>query len=205
MKKLNLLTILIMLAFVSVSFGQNIVGSKHDFTKAGGFNVGGEICQPCHTPHDAIDEDNAPLWNHTLAVETGYTPYSGYSMDASVAQPDGSSKLCLSCHDGTVALDSYGGAIGGTNIGTNYNVGRDLSHEHPISFTYNTALATLDGELHNPSTVNSGLGGTIGADMLISDKMQCSSCHDVHRKVVHPNLLVMSNGGSALCLTCHNK
>ncbi len=168
-----------------------------------------QICLPCHTPHDAKVEPDAPLWNHTLAEGTGYTLYSGYEMDATVGQPDGTSKLCLSCHDGTVAIDSYGGTTGGTFIDGGFSVGRDLSHEHPISFIYNSALATADGELHDPSTVNSGLGGTIHNDLLSGPvnlgKMQCSSCHDVHRKVIRPNLLVKGNTASALCLTCHNK
>jgi predicted CXXCH cytochrome family protein len=204
MKKLNLLTIIIMLAVASVSFGQGIAGTAHDLSGAA-WNSSGEICITCHTPHDAMDIADSPLWNHEVST-ANYTLYSGQALDATdLAQPDGSSKLCLSCHDGTIALDSFGGATGSTNITGGHSVGTDLSHEHPISFTYNTALATADGELFDPSTATSSLGGTIADDMLVLDQLQCSSCHDAHDKAGNNKFLLISNAGSALCLTCHNK
>ncbi|NOY60274.1 MAG: cytochrome C, partial [Calditrichaeota bacterium] len=81
-------------------------------------------------------------------------------------------------------------------------------NDHPVSFTYDAALASTDGGLYDPTSQTSGLGGTIDADMLYSSKLQCASCHDVHNN--HSNgtsghLLVKSNASSALCLTCHNK
>ena len=123
-----------------------------------------------------------------------------------MTQPDASSKLCLSCHDGTIALENYGGRTNGTNYVTgSSNLGTALNNDHPISFTYNTALATADGGLHNPSTKNSGLGGTINSDLLYGGKMQCASCHDPHNKGNFTSMLRLSNANSALCLTCHNK
>lgn len=199
MKKFNLLTVLIMLAFASVSFGQ-IGGSAHDFSGAG-WNTSDEICITCHTPHNALSQD-APLWNHT-STSSVFTLYSSSTFQATdIAQPGASSKMCLSCHDGVVALDSYGGATGSTMIndpsvgdGTGSGlIGIDLSDDHPISFTYDATLVTADGELHSPPS-----------DMLFGGKMQCSSCHDVHNSAGHDFLLVMDNDGSALCLTCHNK
>jgi len=84
--------------------------------------------------------------------------------------------------------------------------GGDLNSEHPISFTYNDALATADGGLNIPSTTTSGLGGTIADDMLFNNKVECASCHDVHNALgTGGNLLVKSNAGSGLCLTCHAK
>ena len=68
-----------------------------------------EICAFCHTPHNP-DAGNTPLWNKTLAAKT-YVPYTSNSLDAQITQtssrqPLGSSKLCLSCHDGAMALGS---------------------------------------------------------------------------------------------------
>ncbi len=80
-----------------------------------------------------------------------------------------------------------------------------MSNDHPISFTYDAALATSDGELFDPSTISSGLGGTIAADMLFGNKLECASCHDVHNAAGNPDLLVKANTASALCLTCHDK
>ncbi|MCW8849664.1 MAG: hypothetical protein OQJ81_06755 [Melioribacteraceae bacterium] len=204
MKKLSLLTFIIMLVAVSNSFGQ-ITDSDHDFSDET-WNTAGEICLPCHTPHNAnISLTEAPLWNHTI-TNASYDLYVGYAMNATVDDPDGSSKLCLSCHDGTIALDSFGGAPGndGNKMTGKGNIGTDLTNDHPISFTYNTALANADGGLFDPSTKITSLGGTIHADLLSGGQMQCSSCHDPHNNV-NGAFLLIDNSSSALCLTCHDK
>ena len=196
--------ILIALLISSTSFAQNIAGSAHDFSGQGWGTT--EICLPCHTPHfGEITVADAPLWNHEVTTAT-FTLYSSSTLDASdLGQPAGASKLCLSCHDGTVALDSYGGVTGSSMIPGDVRIGTDLSNDHPVSFTYNSALATADGGLFDPSTSNSGLGGTIADDMLFSNQMQCATCHDVHNSSGVDKLLVLANTGSALCLTCHDK
>jgi predicted CXXCH cytochrome family protein len=121
------------------------------------------------------------------------------------------SKICLSCHDGIVAPETYGHNAGGAA----HPFGKDLmgtigNKNHPISFIYDTALSLKERDLYDPSTKLSGLSGstgTISADMLFSNRMECSSCHDVHNTKAVPGtkLLVKDNAGSALCLTCHNK
>ena len=180
-----------------------IAGSAHDFSDQGWSQ--GNVCRPCHTPHGADTTiSGAPLWNHEVTVAT-YTLYSSDSMDATVEQPSGWSKLCLSCHDGTVAMDSFGGATGSTMMSGGALVGTDLKGTHPISFVYDTALAVADGELHDPMTSASNLGGSIDADLLIDRKVECASCHNVHGAQDNPQLLRVNNSGSALCLTCHDK
>ena len=111
-------------------------------------------------------------------------------------------KLCLSCHDGTVALDSYSRMTGTTTIGT---VRTDRRSSHPISMTYDSALATADGTLFDPVTKTTSLGGTVEVDLLRLGKVQCTSCHDVHNRYDNEYLLRINNAGSALCITCHNK
>ena len=205
MKKTKLF--LTLFAFIAVSqFGfAQITGSAHDFSAATWNTSNQEICIVCHTPHNATTLPDAPLWNHALSTAT-YTLYASGTLNATMGQPDGSSKLCLSCHDGTVAIANYGGVTNGTVFMTGTNlVSTDLSNDHPVSFLYDAALATADPGLRNPTTALSGLGGTISANMLISGKMQCSSCHDVHNGAGVAGLLLKSNTGSALCLTCHNK
>ena len=59
-----------------------------------------EICIFCHTPHTA---KKAGLWNRHDST-AAYTPYRSTTIKANIGQPTGASKLCLSCHDGTVAL-----------------------------------------------------------------------------------------------------
>ena len=185
--------------------GAQITGSEHDFSGQGWGTT--EICQPCHTPHNASTALPVVLWNHAVTSAV-YTLYSSPTMNATTGQPGGVSKACLSCHDGTVALDSFGGSTGTTFISGTANFGTDLSNDHPVSFAYNNALATADGGLHPPTTTSSGLGGTISADMLFgatSDQVECASCHDVHNAANLQSLLLKPNTGSALCLTCHNK
>lgn len=188
------------------SFGA-ITGSAHDFTGKI-WNTTNEICAPCHTPHNAdTTVAGAPLWNHDVTTQV-FTLYSSPTFDGAgtAGQPSGPSKLCLSCHDGTIALDNFGGFSGGnTFILGPYNLGTDLSNDHPVSFTYDTSLASSDGGLFDPATHNSGLGGSIADDLLYQNKMECSSCHDVHDEAGNSFLLVKSNSGSALCLTCHDK
>ena len=191
--------------------------SAHNFSAQGW--TGGEICIACHTPHDAqAGVADAPLWNHDLSTAT-YSLYSSPTLNASaVGQPTGTSKLCLSCHDGTVALDN---SPGGVTISARANIGGDgLSNDHPISFDYDNALFLADGALHDPDvkqvTIGSGTDsktGSITDVMLIGGQVQCATCHDVHNKFTTPAvlpattnyLLRVANSGSNLCLTCHNK
>jgi len=214
-----------LLAVVGTSaWAGSIAGSPHDFSGAGW--SGGQFCAACHTPHGGnTSVTDAPLWNHTLSTAT-YTLYSSGTLNAgALAQPTGVSKLCLSCHDGTVAIDSYGGATGTAGVMTGTEaVGAasqgSLANDHPIGFVYNTTLATADGALYDPATrtVTVGAGGTrsqtgtVAALMLFNGRLECASCHDVHNTFTAANgtgvgspLLRVSKAGSTICLTCHNK
>lgn len=200
-------------------FAGTIVNSAHDFS-ASGF-TGGEICIACHTPHNAdTTVSDAPLWNHEVTT-TVFTMYNSATLDGAVdAQPTGSSKLCLSCHDGTVAIDSFGGATGSNFVTGPARVGANgnLNDDHPISINFDTALSVTDPGLHDPSVKTAEIGtggtrtrsGTLNQVMLIGGKVQCASCHDVHNTFTVPGgpgspLLKITKAGSALCLTCHNK
>ncbi|MCW9025667.1 MAG: cytochrome c3 family protein [Gammaproteobacteria bacterium] len=196
-----------------------ISNTAHDFSTSAW--SGGEICIVCHTPHNAdTSVTTAPLWNHEVTTAT-FTMYSSPTMDATGdGTPTGSSKLCLSCHDGTVAYDSFGGNTGGTFMSGPATVGAsgNLSDDHPISITYDAALATADEGLHDPTVTSVTIGdladksrtGMISALMLPDNKVQCSSCHDVHNNFVAAGtngapFLRVTKTGSAICLTCHNK
>ena len=183
------------LASVSGVTMAEIIGSAHDFGTGG--------CASCHTTHKSGGDGSTPLWDHEITTAT-FTLYSSDTLDAIINDPtDFGSKLCLSCHDGTVAIDSFGGVTGTEFITGPSNLDTDLSDDHPISFIYNTALASADGELKDPVTENSGLGGTIQEDLLVNDLLECNSCHNIHSS--NTKLLVKSNAGSDLCLTCHTK
>jgi len=206
--------------FSGTASAGTIVGTAHDLSGNG--YSGGEICVVCHTPHNSdTSVSDAPLWNHAITAET-FTMYSSGTLDATIdGQPTGTSKLCLSCHDGVTAIDSFGGNVGTVvmnNSQVAVGVGGDMTNDHPISITYDTTLSQTDPGLHDPVTapVTIGAGGdktrtgTVADLMLSGGKVQCTSCHDVHNNFVGPGtndqpFLKVSKAGSAICLTCHNK
>ncbi|MHC4805276.1 MAG: cytochrome c3 family protein, partial [Planctomycetota bacterium] len=143
-----------------------------------------------------------PLWSGNETTVTS-TMYSSATFQGAIdGQPSGASKLCLSCHDG--ANPSYSWMDPGRSF-----TGDELTGTHPISFVYDSALATLDGGLKDPSTAST-LGRTIAEDLLDAEsKMQCNSCHDVHTSGVGDSLLrgydYGSQHGPELCRMCHMK
>lgn len=190
-----------------------VVGSKHDFSTTGPNatykGTGTQVCVYCHAPHASTS--TTPLWNHA-STAASFTLYTSSTLNATMAQPAGVSKLCLSCHDGTVAVDSFGGATGTKLVTGSPLLGTDLSNDHPIGFTYDAALVTLDPGLRaitTAATIGTGNTGTIESKMLFAGKMECASCHDVHNSTsgtaVEAKLLKITTVGSALCTTCHIK
>ncbi|QNN24254.1 hypothetical protein HED60_18910 [Planctomycetales bacterium ZRK34] len=155
-------------------------------------------CAWCHVPHNAMDDQAVPLWAPYRDSTSLTDYYASPTMDATVGQVDGASKLCLSCHDGTQGYVYPSLVIS------------DLAHSHPLSFVYDTALATADGELNDPSTLEPGV-------LDANSKMQCTSCHDVHVSyVARPYLRwpyentvddsgIPSLNNAAFCRKCHMK
>jgi len=220
-----------------------LIGGTHDFSSSGSttysqlgiatFTWGGETnryqnpCQVCHIPHSAAPYSaaNGPLWNHAVATNAT-TKYITYDQAGSASFNSlglgtltlGSSVACLSCHDGSIAVNqSYGKSTFNGNGGVATNVPsfaiktaggatgthNDLTIMHPIGVSYTAAQAAAPGELNNlPANLSRMLKGT-------RQTVECASCHDIHRTygasaTVSHSLIVDLNGGQ-LCLTCHNK
>jgi predicted CXXCH cytochrome family protein len=190
-----------------------IKNTKHDLSASSSATVKAtdpaetQTCVFCHVPHNS--SSLAPLWNrNNPAAAPAYTKYESSTTKGTMGQPNGSSLLCLSCHDGSIALGetlSRTIAVAGTNAaagkltGGISLIGRDLSDDHPVSFAYNAALVTAAaGELASPAT----LTGKIKLDK--TGQMQCSSCHDAHDNI-NGKFLVVANTASALCIACHTK
>jgi predicted CXXCH cytochrome family protein len=156
------------------------------------------VCVFCHTPHNASPQ--RALWNRDLPGET-YQIYDSTTLLGAPGQPTGASRLCLSCHDGTLALSSLrvpppsgAGSLGplqGPAV-----LGTDLSDDHPISFLYSTALALRRGELVEPPA----LPPDVPLDA--ENQLQCTTCHDPHEDPFRQFLRVDDRGG-ALCTRCH--
>lgn len=184
-----------------------IAGTPHDLSGKGWGTT--ELCKFCHTPHLAQSVAGAPLWNHQTTTAT-YALYSSATFRgaATQTQPGATSKLCLSCHDGTVAIDSFansGVLQVGTHMMSSTNMvggGNSLTSDHPIAFTFDAALVSAAGGLVTPQSTN-----YVDAAHLVplyNGKVECASCHAVHDNT-YGKFLRTSNSGSALCLKCHAK
>ena len=188
------------------------------------------ICVYCHAPHNTVKPGSAaangvgylPLWNHQVTAVSAYTLYSNGTNDLSQnaanpmvdkamlvsSQPGGVSKLCLSCHDGSVAVNQYGSSTTSHGAATHVSAralvggGGDLSNHHPIGFNY-AAVQTLDTGINPPTAM---MGVYPINDLLPGGNVECSTCHDVHNsKAQGRKLLWVEDTNSAFCLTCHVK
>jgi predicted CXXCH cytochrome family protein len=156
---------------------------------------GDDLCIYCHTPHSA--SGHRGLWNRELQAVT-YKLYESSTTTARLQQPTGSSRLCLSCHDGVMAMGATKrranpalGKLTGSSV-----LGTDLSDDHPISFVYDQALVTRRHGLANPSM----LIGSVKLDE--TGQMQCTSCHNAHIEQ-QPKFLAVDPAYSGLCVVCH--
>ncbi len=161
------------------------------------------ICIFCHSPERA--RGKRALWNRRDS-KRHYVTYESSTTKANIGQPTGASKLCLSCHDGTIALGSlyserreipFEGGIrylpeGRTLIGT------DLSDDHPVSFNYDKDLTLRNTEIENPDILLKVVRLEKGKEL------QCTTCHDPHNDM-YGKFLVMPNKFSELCTVCHRK
>jgi hypothetical protein len=247
MKRINLAVLglavaalLALPAMTQAADNKGIEGSIHDFSTNSSWNSRKGVCSPCHSAHNTDPNQVAPLWNHATTVGP-FTPYDSPTFNAGSHQPGGHSLACLSCHDGTVAINQGISGVLGTNgplfIDPGAQIGPDLHTTHPISFVYDSALAAADGGgLEDPSVYKIGdpkteltlstppvppswsgtslTGKTIEEALLQNGKMECSSCHDVHKQEgssPSSGILARISGndatgrGSTLCRTCHIK
>jgi hypothetical protein len=232
------ITCLVFAVLPSTALGAGgIVASPHDFSQ-NDWNTRQSVCSPCHQAHNTAAVQSVPLWVHATSGNT-FTPYTSPQMNAVVGQPSGPSLACLSCHDGSLAINQKINGIEGEYgeyISTGDRVGPDLHAIHPVSITYDTALATADGGLEDPLTYKIGdpkpaltvsvapipsrwsgrslAGKTIDEALLFGHRVECSSCHDVHKQdgsAPSNALLLRVNGVDStgrddlLCRTCHSK
>lgn len=175
-----------------------------------------EICKFCHIPHNPIEPE--PLWGHKLSAVSSYdTPEmsAGRGTRTLAPQPDGSSRLCLSCHDGTVALGDISGEpqhiamVGAQRLsrGRRGFIGTDLSGSHPISFVMPEQAANKVGQdmgIRPLSAIHADQDVKLDA----RGKMQCTTCHDPHNDSNYrpgqvPHFWVKPTV-EEVCLTCHD-
>ncbi len=197
-----LLCIAVVLSGLSISAQTGgITNTKHNLSKTGPGDIKAlsedRICVFCHAPHNATPQ--TPLWNKNLNA-VNYTPYTSSTMAATPSVPTGPSRLCLSCHDGTLALGevrqpSAGIAMtvaGGIPSTHSSYLGTSLAGDHPVSFSFYNSLP-------NPE-----LSSTLPPELLFYDNgaIHCSTCHDPHDNT-NKKFLAKNNENSALCTLCH--
>ena len=197
MRKIILLAALGVLVSATGASAQ-IAGGKHDLSAGSALRnadaaINGQTCVFCHTPHGGAT--TIPLWNRNAPTGAGYQLYTSTTMGA--ASPGaagvaaGMSGACLSCHDGSIAVDvllNLGGAAkvasttftrqaatalatygtsgtGASNIMTGGIpfMGTDLRNDHPITIIYETARASTSAEFVTQALVGSRV--TVGATL----------------------------------------
>lgn len=233
MKMKKLLFVVFMLGLSGLAYGQftgdgpknTILSTPHDLRS--NFTGATAVCEYCHMPHKYTTLTNQPplLWN--VQVKSGpYSVYSSSTMNATPRDPSTASStnsaayyslLCLSCHDGTVALTSFyfnmDNQLGTAGSVTPPNIGSGgLANDHPVDFTYSAALASADGGVKSPTegaTVKIPYVGTTPFPLFkdqptdTSGRLECATCHNPHKNT-NGDFLRMSNTASGLCLNCHS-
>lgn len=220
-----------------------LIGSKHDFTglnrRAGvramggvSFSDYGNPCIYCHLPPEQSSVQTEQYggvagWNRVAPSADHYKLYDSVSMDAPQSSPNSSTLLCLSCHDGTMALDmvlfkpagfqsrrdaamhmKMNGGNELTSCGKCHNgvvahdiapkvVGQDLMNDHPVSFQYG-GLNWKDKDFRVPHQA----GGFNNGVALYGGNVECATCHDVHNSTQE---VLLATRKEILCATCHSK
>ena len=175
-----------------------------------------EVCKFCHIPHNtAVPE---ALWSQELSNATFVTPEitMGRNQRLAAPQPDGTSRLCLSCHDGTVAMGKIAGRrepialdvaqrLGPGRPGF---LGTDLSGSHPISFVLSEVDSGFDDTSRDMGILPlQAIRASKSVKLDEKDRMQCTTCHDPHSDRFYdpgkvPRFWV-SPSVQEVCLTCH--
>ncbi|WP_191965552.1 cytochrome c3 family protein [Oryzomonas sagensis] len=206
-----------LLAPVFPAGADSILTSPHNLSSSGPGRIKSSeerVCIFCHTPHHATKltdtSDSGPLWSRDENTAQDYITYVSSTISAKPGQPMGASRLCLSCHDGTIALGSpvaHGttaqlGVLTPPSFPQKSTVlGKDLRDDHPISMEY--GLKT--GEFRDPATI-----AAVSRVKLVSrngtNYVECSSCHNAHDNQ-YGNFLVTNTAtqADALCTVCHTK
>ena len=223
---------------------QGIEYTPHNFSSTGDFLFAAyasgnedEICVFCHTPHGG--QVDSPLWNRDDPTTT-YDHYNSDTLSSVIKDQDSravnaESLICLSCHDGTIAVgdlintggvtpdnnttfvgDMYLGSGPGPVTGASLaspGANNDLRDDHPISFSYTAVVtATAANNEFNADT-------DVEPDLLLygtDQRVECGTCHDPHVNYLtgfgfpgadgdYAPFLRMKNDRSRMCLTCHIK
>ena len=134
--------------------------NPHNFSNQGWSD--NQICKPCHTPHNAKPTVySTRIWAHAI-TNASYTVDAAGTKKNAADELDRVSRLCMSCHDGTVALGDYAyspNPAGGGNPGNGATLGTDLTINHPVGVDATYPVKTY----FKPTTDTKDTAGTITA------------------------------------------
>jgi predicted CXXCH cytochrome family protein len=190
----------------------SVVNSKHNLSVSGPGEIKSasetRVCIFCHASHRTSKE--GALWNHKTTDPRQFTTYDRATLSTRPDQPNGATKLCLSCHDGTIAVGAIKGlsrpipmtgvnAAGQIPSTRKSSIGTDLSGTHPVSIRYRQETAAASSHLRWPPVDPEG---DVGPDS--EGFVQCTSCHDPHddsKSDKYP--FWQKQSYSEVCVTCH--
>ena len=212
MKQWAFISLLLMLgrfAPAQVVSSGDVLG-VHNLSTSGTGPVKGpsDACLYCHAPHSGVGTPNGALWSQTLSMQT-YTAYSSTTLKNAPLQPGlgGTSSLCLSCHDGTVAVGQtqpYGPFTMTGSMTPNDMFGSGLQGSHPFSLK----LPLTDApDLQPALTTTHTTADPTKAVQLINGNVECTSCHSPHVQSIDrmsQNFLVRDSSNGQMCLACHS-
>jgi hypothetical protein len=138
-------------------------------------NQYGQVCVYCHTPHGASSQLQAPLWNRTVNAADSYTSYSSQSLTQAAQNPGDASLTCLSCHDGTLPVDS--------NINMPGSGLYDRNQETTVNTTFLNAWSNVNSSLQMGFGPNCGdspcFHSPLGAEGNVGEQGgTCMECHN---------------------------
>jgi hypothetical protein len=190
----------------------SVFDSKHNLSTSGKGDIKSptetRVCIFCHSSHNTSKE--GPLWNHQTTTQKTFSTYKRSTMSSQPEQPNGATKLCLSCHDGTIAVGAVRGLsrpITMQNVGAGGeipanrkgNFGLDLSGTHPVSVKYKQSTALAVKHLRWPPLDPEKI---VGPDA--DGYVQCTSCHDPHDDSKSDRYPFWKKTTfDEVCLTCH--
>lgn len=166
----------------------SVFESRHNLSTSGKGEIKSStetrVCIFCHASHNTSRE--GPLWNHQTTSSGKFRTYERSTMASRPDQPNGATKLCLSCHDGTIAVGALKGLArpvpmqnvgrgGEIPAGRKSSLGYDLSGTHPVSIKYEQGTALATDHLKWPPVDPENKVGTDAGNYV-----QCTSCHDPH-------------------------
>jgi hypothetical protein len=211
-------------AMGGVAPGTGILLSPHDMRNAavGGVDSQARACAFCHTPHHAqvaTGNDYYPLWSRQLDTNT-FTSYVSSTMNSADFNSDiaiGPTRLCMSCHDGTIAVDQHYGIAGSKLlVETGFPVSgvpspgvgqgtTGLTNDHPVGMNYtDVAIGPVSGD-PDPTTV---AGALANQDPWIrkADSTLLYTGNKFNVKVSDRLYVLPTDGTKAYmtCATCHD-